>query len=100
MKLSHYRKEVLKEKLKVKLSQKRLGICREEKKEFPMRNLIRDQYFAVKAQRICRHFDDYELTKIAFKSKSSYMAVQDRRGFILVKDGKVLQVKKSGNFYF
>lgn len=99
LKLSQYRRGVLKQQLREKLNQKRLELCSETEGKIPLERFIKDQYFTVKDQRICQHFEDYELTKIAFKSKTSYMAVQDRRGFIIVKDDKVLQMKRTGKKY-
>lgn len=62
--------------------------------------LQRNQFFAQSDKKVWANFGDFEVTQISFKDPSSFMAVQDRRGFILVKDGKVRLMQKYGKIIF
>lgn len=94
--LNKYRQEVLRDKLKLKLSKKRQDFCKKQPQKNKLTSLLNDQFFKRSLQKVWNHFDDHELTKIAFKSKKSFMAIQDRKGFVLVHDDKVKKIQKMG----
>lgn len=99
-KIEQVRKEIRKEKLSLKLKKKRLRYLNDDSStEFQMSNfsnLLKNHQFTSSETKVFQTLEDYEITKVAFKSPSDYMVTQDRNGFVIVKDNEVIQIKSAG----